>query len=550
MPDDSTPFAAPLTEQVQSLPLSALQPSPLNPRSAIDLNALAELTEDIRRRGVLQPVVVRYLSSDGSFELIFGHRRSAAAVTAGLTHVPAIVRSMTDAEVLAAQLAENLQREDFSPLDEARGYARLREALGGAAVKVEELAAQVGKSRRTVYQRLQLLQLAPEVQDAVPEIGAEVASYIARVPAAHQVKALALARATDWRGQPKSTRQVRAELADRFTLLLEEAPWPLDDAGLLPSAGACTACPKRSGANLDLLGDLIEEEQDIAHTGPDVCADPDCFAAKKAALRQREAAELAARTGREVIGGEAARRAIKEVYRGRVELKAAAPFVPLAEVKAALRKAKQDAPAPVLLQDPASGKTIEAVRRKDLEAAGIKVEKRDSPVQAYDKQRQRAEADRAARAAKAAAEQAVRLEIFTTLQDQLRARARTADELRAVLAMLLADGFVYAARAAEPLVLKRWNVKNVKELAARVPTLQPDALAWLLLEYAAAHGVAADIWNEGDPTALLSLAALNDVDVEAIRKRIAEARQAADPKAKAAPAADKLAGKAGKGPAR
>ena len=146
-------------EQVQQVSLGAITPSPLQPRREFEREALAELVESIRQRGIIQPLIVR--PKEGQFELIAGERRWRAAKEVGLSEAPVIVRQATDLEVLELSLIENLQRAELNPIEEAQGYARLAGEFG---MRQEEIAEKVGKSRAVVANSMRLLDLEPQVQ--------------------------------------------------------------------------------------------------------------------------------------------------------------------------------------------------------------------------------------------------------------------------------------------------------------------------------------------------------------------------------------------------
>jgi ParB family transcriptional regulator, chromosome partitioning protein len=146
-------------ERVQQISLANIVPSPLQPRRAFAREALQELVDSIRQRGIIQPLIVRPVNS--RFELIAGERRWRAAKEVGLTEAPAIVRQATDLEVLELSLIENLQRADLNPIEEAQAYARLANEFG---MRQEDIAQKVGKSRASVANAMRLLDLDPQVQ--------------------------------------------------------------------------------------------------------------------------------------------------------------------------------------------------------------------------------------------------------------------------------------------------------------------------------------------------------------------------------------------------
>lgn len=143
-----------------TIPVAQIEPGLNQPRKHFDEEALAGLAESIRQHGIIQPLTVRRLSS-GYYQIIAGERRWRAARMAGLTEVPAIIREMSDAEEMLFALIENLQREDLTPLEEARGYRTLIEAQDFTQ---EEVSKAVGKSRPAITNALRLLNLPEDIQ--------------------------------------------------------------------------------------------------------------------------------------------------------------------------------------------------------------------------------------------------------------------------------------------------------------------------------------------------------------------------------------------------
>jgi ParB family chromosome partitioning protein len=149
------------------IPVDHIHPNPQQPRQIFDDDALSELTASIQRHGVLQPVLV---SEDGPdrYLLITGERRWRAARRAGLRTVPAVIRELLeDSDQLEFALVENLQRQDLTPLEEARALDHLRTSLG---LSQAEISARVGMNRSTVANSLRLLRLPREIQELV-ELG-------------------------------------------------------------------------------------------------------------------------------------------------------------------------------------------------------------------------------------------------------------------------------------------------------------------------------------------------------------------------------------------
>ena len=147
-----------------SLRLQDMVAGQYQPRTRMDEGALYELAESIKAQGIMQPILVRRLTSgpnDGKYEIIAGERRFRAAKIAGLDSVPVLVRDVPDEAAAAMALIENIQREDLNPLEEAQGLQRLVKEFG----LTHELAAQaVGRSRSAASNLLRLLNLAEPVQ--------------------------------------------------------------------------------------------------------------------------------------------------------------------------------------------------------------------------------------------------------------------------------------------------------------------------------------------------------------------------------------------------
>ncbi len=175
--DDDQADGAPAVPDVQLIELECIDDSPSNPRKAF--RELQELADDIRRHDVLQPVLVR--PTGGRYALVFSAGRVRAARLAGVGAIPAMVRSMTDGEVLEPHLIENARRADIHPLDEADGSRVLHEPHGLA---IEALAARTGKSTAYLYARLTLCARGPAGRAAVLDgrLSPSTALLITRIP--------------------------------------------------------------------------------------------------------------------------------------------------------------------------------------------------------------------------------------------------------------------------------------------------------------------------------------------------------------------------------
>ena len=145
---------------IQRIPLSQIRSNPNQPRAHFDPEKLESLVQSVRRKGVVQPILVR--PKEGSYEIVCGERRFRAAQKAGLTEIPVLVRDMADGEALECSIIENLQRQDLNPIEEAKGYQRLGQEAG---LTQEEIADVVGKDRSSVANTLRLLGLPQRIQD-------------------------------------------------------------------------------------------------------------------------------------------------------------------------------------------------------------------------------------------------------------------------------------------------------------------------------------------------------------------------------------------------
>ncbi|MXR37899.1 ParB/RepB/Spo0J family partition protein [Craterilacuibacter sinensis] len=150
----------PADDRLQTLAVSSIRPGRYQPRSHMNEAALEELAASIRAQGIIQPVVVREIGL-GEYELIAGERRWRASQKAGLTEIPAVIRSVADEAALAMALIENIQRQELDPIEEAQGIARLIKEF---ELTHDAAAAAVGRSRSAVSNLLRLLSLPEPVQ--------------------------------------------------------------------------------------------------------------------------------------------------------------------------------------------------------------------------------------------------------------------------------------------------------------------------------------------------------------------------------------------------
>jgi ParB/RepB/Spo0J family partition protein len=331
---------------VRHIPLTALTLSKTGSqterRAHFDKAAIKELGESIKTVGLLSPIIARVsaridvVESDGGgrwypahkrkameghnliggghksreaaeseaaalrekqgYEIVAGERRFMAAKVAGLEAIAVYVRELSDEQVLEIQLVENLQREGLHELAEAEGYEKLQ----GYGHSAEEIADKVGKSKGYVYSRLKLCALTQPARKAFYDgkLSASTALLVARLAPENQPKALKQIAEPRWHDQPMSFREA-AELVRRdYMTDLSQAGFKTEDATLVPAAGACGPCPKRTGNQAELFGDV---------KNGNVCTDPSCFKAKREASAKRVIAQ-AEENGQTVVAGAAAKK--------------------------------------------------------------------------------------------------------------------------------------------------------------------------------------------------------------------------------------------------
>ncbi len=268
--------AVAVTSEYRNLPLAQLQESPTNPRRRYDERALEELTASFVVQGVLQPLLVRTVD-DGKYEIVAGARRFRAAKLASLVEVPVRVVELSDAAVRESQLTENLLREDVHPYEEALALSGLLH-LEGTQYDVASISARLGKSPSYVTTRIRLTELDPSIAEAflADQIGVGHALEIAKLPQPQQLKAFDAAFRTVWNGGKESRvvlplRDFTVWIEQNILLSLDSVPFDKNDAALLPEAGSCAECSKRTGFNTLLFGEMSQRDQ---------CSDSTCYQTK------------------------------------------------------------------------------------------------------------------------------------------------------------------------------------------------------------------------------------------------------------------------------
>lgn len=401
------------TETFARLALAHIEPSLTNPRKTFDAAKLQELAESIKASGVHQPVLVRPLPGSRledthldpatgkkrtvlpTHELVAGERRYRASKLAGVADIPAMIRELTDDQVREIQIVENLQRDDLSELEEAEGFQQLMQHSG---LNADQVGAKIGRSRAHVYARLKLLDLGTEARAALSagKIEASTALLIARIPDSKlQAKALNEVLHGEFDGGKRVALSHRATLRlvqDQYMLSLNKAKFDIKAVDLLPAAGACDTCPKRTGANPDLFSDV---------KSADVCTDPACFHKKEEAHAAAQVAAAEAK-GLTVIAGKEAQElrtaGYNEKLKGYRRLDSAEDSPtdqPLRKIIGAQMKA--EGIKPVLIEDPRRKgefveclanetvlkllKTVEAQAAASQASAGDKAPKVSAEVQ-------------------------------------------------------------------------------------------------------------------------------------------------------------------------
>jgi ParB family chromosome partitioning protein len=279
-----------VSSEYRNLPPAILAESAMNPRRSVDEAALNEVAESIRSLGLLSPLLVRPKGSHAT-RLSLDHGDFASRYWPGLESIPVRIVELTDAQALESSIVENLQRRDIHPLEEAQGFAALLR-LDEPKYSVEQIAAKCAKSPAYVSARLRPTELALSVTEAFlnEEIGTGHALLLAKLQPAQQEEALAACYQEQYNAGNKTkrillpVRQLQQWIEHNILLELASAPFSTEDPQLVPEAGACLECLKRTGHNT-----LVFEGIATRH---DSCSDPKCYSAKvDAHVRQSIAAK-------------------------------------------------------------------------------------------------------------------------------------------------------------------------------------------------------------------------------------------------------------------
>lgn len=300
--------------ELGEIKLSSIQLSNRFNRESIDTKseAFRGLVASVKASGVIQPILLRNVNGNGTYELIAGERRYRAAKAAKLKTVPAVVRKADDLEAGTLQLAENVWREDLTPFEEALQLKRQVDA----GISTGDLAKQLGKTRRHVQRRMSISNLSDPWKAAlrdekfnIKDWPAMLLERVAKLPD-HVQNALLTEidqdgiQGADESGDagPRSTDHVPTvadldRIVGGITRELRRAQWKRDDAELVPDAGACADCPKRGAHNPDLWDGLAEAKTKDEIQQRDICLDTQCWEAKTRAHVKAKARELEMKHG-------------------------------------------------------------------------------------------------------------------------------------------------------------------------------------------------------------------------------------------------------------
>lgn len=248
-------------------PIKSIAESKLNPRKEYDAADLKDLALSMKDTGLVQAVILRPVGK--GYEIVAGHRRVKAARSLGWKEIPSEIRTYTDEETVKAMLAENLQRVDLSPIEEGEAY----DAMMKNGITEKQISGIIGKSESYVLKRRSLCYLHKDIVKAMKDkknpLPLGHALLIATLPTDAMQKE-ALAGSYDSDKTVRSYDRVKSDVVRKMYIPLQVAQFGLTDTTLVPKAGSCVDCPKRSGNKTG----LFDDGQD------DICTDPSCFREK------------------------------------------------------------------------------------------------------------------------------------------------------------------------------------------------------------------------------------------------------------------------------
>jgi ParB/RepB/Spo0J family partition protein len=499
---------------IRNLTLKSIEPSgtPVQERrrTHYDAAALKDLAENIKAVQVIEPIIVRPKigGKDAErFEIVAGERRWRASRDAGLDTIPAIVRTLDDSQVLEIQLVENLHREGLHALEEAEGYEILMQQHH---YDIEQLCAKVGRSRAYVYARLKLLALDKKSREAfyAGKLTAATALLIARIPVPTlQQDALKAITAT-WNGEPLPFKDAQRHVQDRYMTRLKDAPFDAKATDLVHGAGPCSTCPKLTGNQPELFGDI---------KNADVCTDPVCYAGKRAAWGERLRAQAEA-DGRTVLTGKDAKRIAPYGVNSNLQ----GGYVSLDQQCYEDQKGRtyrqllgKEFKSETLIADPESGRVVEVIKLSEhadaLKAKGLRIER---PTRSNDSKRVRQQAARA--------ETAFRERVFNAV------RAKTPGSLASADLRLVAQGlWQTAGNDSRVRLAKLWDwagksnaSEEVHRCDAKIVKLNEEELRRFVLDCALIGEIHANAYDTRKPLKLLETAKRLRINTDEVRKTL------------------------------
>jgi ParB family transcriptional regulator, chromosome partitioning protein len=243
------------------IPIASIRPNPFQPRKEFDPTELKELEDSLRATGLLQPITVRPSPSGGDYELAAGERRLRAATKLGWTHIPATVRALSDQELLAVALVENLQRADLNPIEEAQGYSRLTSEFGLTQLQIAE---RVGKDRSTIANMLRLLQLPTDIRIMLQSSSLSLGHARALLGLSSEGDQVTMAKEIALQGL--SVREVEKRVRDR-----KPTPQPLTENRTQPQPPAKAVSPSSTHIRRieDDLRKKLQTDVKVILSGPD-----------------------------------------------------------------------------------------------------------------------------------------------------------------------------------------------------------------------------------------------------------------------------------------
>lgn len=468
-----------MTLRLLNIPIGDICASPTNPRRTFEPTCIDELAEDIKARGVLSPVLVRPRSDAMGYELVFGECRWRAAKEAGLAEIPAMVRELSDAEVLEIQVVENAKRRDVHPLEEADAYRALHEVHG---YSIDDIAAKLGKSKSYVYQRIRLCGLCEPAREAffAGRLKPAVALMLARIEDP-DVQARA---AEDVADRPWPASDLWKHIQHSFLHRLAKAPFDIEDAKLVKGVGSCAKCPHRTGNQAELFEDVAEE---------DSCTKESCWDAKS------DAAWVKRSKGAKVLSDEELE---EHVPYGNLAYRA--PFIDLNGTTyvggkhVPWREVLEDTNHQVTLARTKSGKVLELVAKEVAQRAAAKLDTLPPKTPEQERKKSEWEEKRAKEEAERKAKEEARNAKVADLIERIEKAGPCAAILRAIV-KCNASYYVDEAR-------RRRGLEGEEAFAVELAVMNEAELVGLLAEIAIEHAedIAGD--DDEDPFAILEAA--------------------------------------------